>query len=128
MLTKNRTVVIFGILVAILPFLGFPYSYEKIFISVSGVVILLAMYLIARESRLNSTRHAYSHTHTEIVESGPMFEEESVEDVYEEDVPVAQSQNIVSPYTAENDEEDMIPVTTAEESDIVIIDESLKID
>ena len=90
MFTKNRTILILGILTALMPFLGFPYPYEEGLYIVFGLIIAVLSFLIARQKRINrkvsgkKTQKVAedflpeSIVPKEIVESVPFAEEELV--------------------------------------------------
>jgi len=48
---KAYVLLIFGIWVAILPYLGFPYSFKDIFVTISGFGIIIFSYILHNESR-----------------------------------------------------------------------------
>lgn len=51
MITKNRLLLILGIWIALIPFLGFPSSYKSFFVLVSGLAVAAVAFLLAREKR-----------------------------------------------------------------------------
>jgi hypothetical protein len=48
---KARFLLILGIWVAILPFLGFPYSWKNILFTLSGLVLVCFSYMLYKESK-----------------------------------------------------------------------------
>ena len=53
-MSRQRIILILGIWVAVLPFLGFPGSWKRILFLVCGAVIAFLAYLISKERRNNS--------------------------------------------------------------------------
>lgn len=56
MITKNRLLIIFGILIIILPFTGFPSAYENFFTITFGAIITLLAFLIAKNHQSNHSK------------------------------------------------------------------------
>jgi len=50
-MNKNHVIIILGLLVALIPFLGFPGAWKTFFITVSGLVIALISFLIIAKER-----------------------------------------------------------------------------
>lgn len=48
-MSKQNTIIIFGILVAIMPYLGFPLSWRKGFFLCSGIIITILGYSVGKE-------------------------------------------------------------------------------
>ncbi|PIZ87543.1 hypothetical protein COX93_00680 [Candidatus Nomurabacteria bacterium CG_4_10_14_0_2_um_filter_30_12] len=48
-MSKIKIILILGIWVAILPYLGFPYSFKNILFSITGLVFISIGYLLYRE-------------------------------------------------------------------------------
>lgn len=48
---RERIFLILGIWVAVLPYLGFPYSWKNILFTISGFIIIYYSYLIYRENK-----------------------------------------------------------------------------
>ncbi|MES2416121.1 MAG: hypothetical protein V4504_00240 [Patescibacteria group bacterium] len=48
-----RTLLILGIWIAILPYLGFPYSWKKILLTLSGLAIAYVAYLLYKKELIN---------------------------------------------------------------------------
>jgi uncharacterized membrane protein len=48
---KARLLLILGVWVAILPYLGFPHSWKDVLFSLSGLVLVYLSYIIYRESK-----------------------------------------------------------------------------
>lgn len=71
MFTKNRTILILGIFVALMPFLGFPYPFEEVLYVLAGLAIATLSYLLAHYRR-NARRIPQRRNKKEIVESGPV--------------------------------------------------------
>lgn len=78
MFTKNRTILILGIFIALMPFLGFPYPYEEGLYIVTGLSVATLSYLLARHKRVNRKSSIRKSQKKEIVDSIPFVEEESV--------------------------------------------------
>ncbi len=58
-MSKQRTIIVLGILVAIMPFLGFPIFWRKIFFLFSGIIIAVFAYKWDKEMQLlNTAREA----------------------------------------------------------------------
>ncbi|MEK7588643.1 MAG: hypothetical protein AAB438_02380 [Patescibacteria group bacterium] len=53
---KARLILILGIWVAILPYLGFPYSIKNILFSLTGLVIIYTSFVIYKELRLKKVK------------------------------------------------------------------------
>jgi hypothetical protein len=49
---KARIFLILGIWITILPYLGFPYSWKDILITLSGLGLVYVSYLLYRESKI----------------------------------------------------------------------------
>lgn len=62
MITKNRLLIIFGIWITILPFLGFPSSFKNFFTILSGAIVTLLAFLIAKN------HHPKMHEHEVVTE------------------------------------------------------------
>lgn len=54
MITKNRILLLLGILIALVPFLGFPSSYENVFQAVFGIFVAAMAFLYARDKHLEA--------------------------------------------------------------------------
>ncbi len=65
-MTIDALIMISGVLVAILPFLGFPIQWDNIILVVLGLLITTFGIIIRRRSVRRS-----SHTHSSFVESAP---------------------------------------------------------
>lgn len=50
---KTRTLFIFGIWIAILPYLGFPSYWKNVFFTLSGLGLALFSYMIRRDFKIN---------------------------------------------------------------------------
>lgn len=53
MMSKNRLILILGLWTALVPFLGLPSSVKNFFTIVSGLIIALTAFLIARQKRIS---------------------------------------------------------------------------
>ncbi len=75
MITQNRILFVIGILVLLIPFLGFPSSYESFFTAAAGVAVIVLAFMYARNKRLREIQQPPKiETHTEVfVESRPRF-------------------------------------------------------
>lgn len=74
MITRNRILFLLGALITLIPFLGFPSSYEDFFTTVFGLSIILLAFLYAREKH---NRHTSVQTKREMnndvyAENGPV--------------------------------------------------------
>jgi VIT1/CCC1 family predicted Fe2+/Mn2+ transporter len=69
-MTLDTLIMFFGALVAVLPFLGFPNSWDTVILLVAGVIIV-ALGVVVRRRGSNGAR---KHSHFE--ESSPRFEED----------------------------------------------------
>lgn len=83
MLTKNRILLILGIWIVLIPFLGFPSSYESVFIIGSGLFVVLLAFLHAREKR---------RIQRSLFEMSPR--KETVTEVYAESRPIWNRENV----------------------------------
>lgn len=52
---RARILLMFGIWVAILPYLGFPYSWKNILFSLSGLGLVYLSYVLYKESKTKKT-------------------------------------------------------------------------
>ncbi|MEK7105895.1 MAG: hypothetical protein AAB895_00880 [Patescibacteria group bacterium] len=52
---RERIFLILGIWVAILPYLGFPYSWKNILFTISGLILVYYSYLIYKENKVVKT-------------------------------------------------------------------------
>lgn len=48
-MSKQRIIIILGVLVAVMPYLGFPLSWRKGFFLVAGIAIAITAYRMGRE-------------------------------------------------------------------------------
>ena len=48
---RARMLLILGVFVAILPFLGFPHSWKEILTTLSGITLICASYMLYKEAR-----------------------------------------------------------------------------
>lgn len=86
MFSKNRLILILGILVALMPFLGFPTSWKNFFYFVFGLGVATLSFLMARHKRIGKKIHhkkdkSVVFSKKEIVQSNyaePIVEEEPV--------------------------------------------------
>ena len=53
---KARTLLILGVWVAILPYLGFPYSWKDIFITLSGLGLIYVSFMLYKESKIKEIK------------------------------------------------------------------------
>lgn len=60
MITRNRILFAVGIWTVLLPFLGFPSSFEMFFTIGSGLIVSVLAFLYARDKRMSDT-HAHPH-------------------------------------------------------------------
>jgi hypothetical protein len=70
-MSKHAYIFITGLLVAILPFLGFPRSWDNVFFAVSGVILMVIAVLLRREQhRLEIGKTKTSRASQVFVENG----------------------------------------------------------
>ena len=55
LMSKVKIVFILGIWVAILPFLGFPYSLKNIIYNITGLIIIFISYLLYKDLKVGET-------------------------------------------------------------------------
>ncbi len=72
-MTLDALVLLCGTLVALLPFLGFPVSYDNVILVVLGIVII-ALGIVVRRRGLGYRSRA-GKTNTSFVESAPLKED-----------------------------------------------------
>lgn len=78
MITKNRTILILGLWIALIPFLGFPSSFKSFIVIASGILVAIFAFLLARDRRRmqravpTAAPHAEIHT-DEYAENGPIW-------------------------------------------------------
>ncbi len=120
MFTKNRFILIFGLLVALMPFLGFPIWFETFFYVVAGLSVATLSFLIARHKRLarmvKRVFHKKEKPYTSFEENTPVEMESSEEFIKEEgesvlDLEDAPTQEVFSTPSSEAEVE---PVPTPE--------------
>lgn len=56
MITKHRTLFLIGLLITLIPLLGFPSVYETVAIALLGLLVSFIAFLLAREKRLGLTQ------------------------------------------------------------------------
>ena len=56
LMSKARILLILGIWVAVLPYLGFPYSWKDILFTISGLGLIYFSYTLYKESKIKETR------------------------------------------------------------------------
>ncbi len=56
-MSKSRTLFIFGILIAVLPYLGFPIFWKNIIFTILGLGLALFAYIVHRESKGHIEAH-----------------------------------------------------------------------
>jgi hypothetical protein len=81
MVLKNRSVVILGIWIAIIPFTGFPNGFKSFLIILSGFAVAIISYFLARNKRMSFSHETFQkETVTEIfVENGPIIKSKEIE-------------------------------------------------
>lgn len=57
MITKNRLLIIFGILITLLPISGFPHPFDTLLIMISGIVVTTIAFIIAKNNRTAMRNH-----------------------------------------------------------------------
>ncbi len=63
---KQRTLLILGIFIALLPFTGFPNSWRKTFFVLAGLSVSYIAYLLYREkTNMQGKMHNKSNTYTD---------------------------------------------------------------
>lgn len=60
-MNKARTFLIFGIWIAILPYLGFPISWKKTLFTLTGLFLIYLGYLAYREYKKNSAQKTFEN-------------------------------------------------------------------
>ncbi len=60
MITKHRILFLIGILIVLIPVLGFPTTYENVFFTLAGLAVAFIAFRLAREKRLGSSAAAPS--------------------------------------------------------------------
>ena len=53
---KARIFLILGIWITVLPYLGFPYSWKDILVTLSGLGLVFLSYLLYRESKMQEIK------------------------------------------------------------------------
>ncbi len=74
---KVRILLFLGLWVAILPYLGFPYSWKDIIMTISGVCLIVLSYLLYRESLNNKNKEEIFENFSE----NNIFEESKEEEI-----------------------------------------------
>jgi hypothetical protein len=69
MITRNRILFAVGLLTVLLPFLGFPSSFEMFFTIAAGLIVSVFAFMYARDKRMQdgpvySSHNHSSHTHS----------------------------------------------------------------
>jgi len=62
---KARIFLTLGIWVAILPYLGFPYSWKNILFTLSGLILIYLSYIVYRESKITEKKEKTSDNFSE---------------------------------------------------------------
>ena len=73
-MNKLKTILILGIWVAILPYLGFPYIIKNVLLSLSGLAILYLGYLLRRELKEANIQGAEDDVFDNFSENGEFVE------------------------------------------------------
>ncbi|MFA6257465.1 MAG: hypothetical protein WC671_00435 [Candidatus Paceibacterota bacterium] len=53
---KARIFLVLGIWIAVLPYLGFPYSWKDVLTTLSGIGLICASYMMYKESKLKEVQ------------------------------------------------------------------------
>jgi len=61
---KEKTLLIIGLWIIILPFLGFPDSWRKVFFIITGFSIMYLAYLFYLENKMRLSKNISSHNKT----------------------------------------------------------------
>jgi len=67
---KERTLLIIGLLVAVMPFLGFPNSWRKVFFVILGFAIVYLAYLFYKQVKARQPNTNQSRTFVDNIGSG----------------------------------------------------------
>lgn len=67
---KERTLLIIGIIVMILPFLGFPNNWRKIFFVIIGFALVYLSYLFYKQVKARQPNNNQSKTFVDNIGSG----------------------------------------------------------
>jgi len=62
---KARIFLMLGIWVAILPYLGFPYSWKNILFTISGLILIYLSYIVYSESKITEKKERTSDNFSE---------------------------------------------------------------
>ncbi len=84
---RERILLILGIWVAVLPYLGFPYSWKNVLFSISGLILIYYSYVFYKEFKIKEHREKKRNR----VRPQDTFEERIdviTEETPEEDMPV----------------------------------------
>ena len=75
---KNKIILVLGIFIAIVPFLGFPSGFRTFLVIISGLGVSTLSYMIARGNRLSlfkiTTKESETKTTEVFVEREPQIE------------------------------------------------------
>lgn len=72
---KARILLILGIWVTILPYLGFPYSWKDVLFTLSGIVLVFLSYLLYRDYKEGNQKKTFDN----FSENSNFSENESIE-------------------------------------------------
>ncbi len=74
---RERILLILGIWVAILPYLGFPYSWKNILFTISGLVLVFYSYEIHKENKVKQLRKQKSDNFNQ--NEMPVYEDREID-------------------------------------------------
>lgn len=83
MVTKNRLILILGLWIALIPYLGFPSSFKTLLIIGSGLLVALFAFLLARDRHRpqNVTQNGVKQVKTDVyAENGPAWNNKEIFD------------------------------------------------
>lgn len=60
-MSKSRLLFIFGVLIAVLPYLGFPLLWKNILFSIFGLGLALFAYIMNRESKIKKNKESFEN-------------------------------------------------------------------
>lgn len=82
---RERILLILGIWVAVLPYLGFPYFWKNILFSISGIILIYQSYIIHKATKEKEERESASKNLSEESRQN-IFEHRYKEEIPEENI------------------------------------------
>lgn len=73
---KERMLLFLGIFIAILPYLGFPYSWKDILFTICGFVVMVFSYILFLEQKAKENREDNKKSFDNFKENGHNFEQQ----------------------------------------------------